>query len=45
MSFDVKALRAKVVVFYNVISYSLVFVNISQELAATIVMVVENEKF
>ena len=43
MSFEVKALRVKIVVFCNVISYSLVGVNISQEPAVTIVMVEEIE--
>lgn len=44
MSFDVKALRVKIVVFCGVIPYILVDANISEEPAATI-MVDEIEHF
>jgi hypothetical protein len=43
VSFDVKALRVKVVVFCSVIPYSLVDASISQEPASSIVMVEETE--
>jgi len=45
VSFDIKALRLKIVVFCSVIPYSLVDANISQKPAATTVMVQEIEHF
>ena len=44
-SFDFKALRAKTMVFCSVIPCGVVDANVSQEPAATIVMVEENEQF
>lgn len=45
MSFDVKALTVKIVVFCSVIPYSLLDANISEEPAAAIVMVEKIEHF